>query len=66
MSSSKSQSYVPEVIAASPFVNHDVNLPVVPQLQGVPRVLPSRVAAMFKILVNFATAFLVTLINLLN
>lgn len=47
--SSKTQSYVSEVIAASPSVNHE--LPVVPQLQSVPRVLPLRVAAMFKVLV---------------
>ncbi|KAK6258893.1 hypothetical protein SCA6_013367 [Theobroma cacao] len=50
-SSPKAQSYVSEVIAASPFVNHDVKLPVVPQLQRVPRVLPLRVAGMFKVLV---------------
>ncbi|KAG5529449.1 hypothetical protein RHGRI_029992 [Rhododendron griersonianum] len=47
----KSQSYTPELIASSPFVDRDVKLPVVPQLQSAPRLLPLRVAAMFKILV---------------
>ncbi|KAI7980618.1 ABC transporter D family member 1, partial [Camellia lanceoleosa] len=46
----KSQSYVLKLIAASPPVNHDVPLPLVPQLQTAPRLLPLRVAAMFKIL----------------
>nr|KJB44204.1 hypothetical protein B456_007G239200 [Gossypium raimondii]KJB44205.1 hypothetical protein B456_007G239200 [Gossypium raimondii]KJB44206.1 hypothetical protein B456_007G239200 [Gossypium raimondii] len=50
-SNPKTQSYVSDVIAASPSVNHDVKLPVVPQLQRDPRVLPLRVAAMFKVLV---------------
>ncbi|CAL5391391.1 unnamed protein product [Camellia sinensis] len=50
ISNSKSQSYVSKLIAASPPVNHDVPLPVVPQLQTAPRLLPLRVAAMFKIL----------------
>ncbi|MBA0653853.1 hypothetical protein Goklo_020968 [Gossypium klotzschianum] len=50
-SNPKTPSYVSEVIAASPSVNHDVKLPVVPQLQRDPRVLPLRVAAMFKVLV---------------
>ncbi|KAI8014748.1 ABC transporter D family member 1 [Camellia lanceoleosa] len=39
------------LIATSPPVNHDVPLPLVPQLQTAPRLLPLRVAAMFKILV---------------
>ncbi|XP_022774962.1 ABC transporter D family member 1-like isoform X6 [Durio zibethinus] len=50
-SNPKTQSYVSVVIAASPSVNHDVKLPIVPQLQRDPRVLPLRVAAMFKVLV---------------
>ncbi|XVF15175.1 hypothetical protein REPUB_Repub09cG0127800 [Reevesia pubescens] len=50
-SNPKTQSYVSEVIAASPSVNHDVKLPIVPQLHKVPRILPLRVAAMFKVLV---------------
>ncbi|KAG8474823.1 hypothetical protein CXB51_031537 [Gossypium anomalum] len=50
-SSPKTQSYVSEVIATSPFVNHGVKLPIVPQLLKVPRALPLRVAAMFKVLV---------------
>ncbi|XP_040937824.1 ABC transporter D family member 1 isoform X2 [Gossypium hirsutum] len=49
-SNPKTQSYVSEVIAASPSVNHDVKLPVVPQLWRDARVLPLRVAAMFKVL----------------
>ncbi|CAL5323857.1 unnamed protein product [Camellia sinensis] len=50
ISNSKSQSYISKLIAASPPVNHDVPLPLVPQLQTAPRLLPLRVAAMFKIL----------------
>ncbi|KAK5785325.1 hypothetical protein PVK06_039897 [Gossypium arboreum] len=50
-SNPKTQSYVSEVIAASPSVNHDVKLPVVPQVRRDARVLPLRVAAMFKVLV---------------
>ncbi|KAF9678865.1 hypothetical protein SADUNF_Sadunf07G0080700 [Salix dunnii] len=44
-------SYISEVIAVSPSVNHNLPSPIVPPLQGVPRALPLRVAAMFKILV---------------
>lgn len=47
----KSQAYTPELIASSPSLDRDVKLPVVPQLQSTPRLLPLRVAAMFKILV---------------
>ncbi|KAG4212107.1 hypothetical protein ERO13_A02G143400v2 [Gossypium hirsutum] len=50
-SNPKTQPYVSELIAASPSLSHDVKLPVVPQLQNTPRVLSSRVAAMFKVLV---------------
>ncbi|KAL4378612.1 hypothetical protein GQ457_02G009330 [Hibiscus cannabinus] len=50
-SSPRTLSYVSEVIAASPSVNTEVKLPIVPQLHKVPRVLPLRVAAMFKVLV---------------
>ncbi|PSR88086.1 ABC transporter D family member 1 like [Actinidia chinensis var. chinensis] len=49
--STKSQSYVSELIATSPSVDRDVPLPVVPQLQIATRLLPLRVASMFKILV---------------
>ncbi|XP_010277351.1 PREDICTED: ABC transporter D family member 1 [Nelumbo nucifera] len=48
---SKEQSYVGEVLATSPPVDHKVPLPVVPQLQMTPRTLPLRVAAMAKVLV---------------
>lgn len=51
-SNSKGQSYISEVIVASPLVNHCVPLPIVPQLQSAPRALPLRVAAMFKVLVS--------------
>ena len=51
-SNSKAQSYITEVIAASPSVDQTVPWPVFPQLQTAPRVLPLRVAAMFKILVS--------------
>ncbi|KVI04747.1 AAA+ ATPase domain-containing protein, partial [Cynara cardunculus var. scolymus] len=50
-SSSKSQSYFSELIAASPAEDLSTLLPVVPQLQNDPRALPLRIAAMFKILV---------------
>jgi len=40
------------VIAASPNIDHNVLLPIVPPLQRAPRALPLRVAAMFKILVS--------------
>ncbi|PPS05583.1 hypothetical protein GOBAR_AA15060 [Gossypium barbadense] len=70
-SSPKTQSYVSEVIVTSPSVNHGVKLPIVPQLHKVPRALPLRVAAMFKVLVPtlfdkqgaqlLAVAFLVVL-----
>ncbi|XP_041002944.1 ABC transporter D family member 1 isoform X2 [Juglans microcarpa x Juglans regia] len=51
LSSSKAQSYITKVIAVSPPVVKTVPLPVFPQLQTAPRVLPLRVGAMFKILV---------------
>ncbi|KAI9165040.1 hypothetical protein LWI28_006462 [Acer negundo] len=50
-SNSKAQSYIPDVIASSPFVDHSVPLAVFPQLQCAPRALPLRVAAMLKVLV---------------
>ncbi|KAL8234215.1 hypothetical protein R6Q59_020315 [Mikania micrantha] len=51
-SSSKStQSYFSELIAASPSEEKNSLLPVVPQLHIDPRVLPLRIAAMFKVLV---------------
>lgn len=48
---SKAQSYISEVIAASPSENTGLLLPIVPQLQRVPRALALRVASMFRILV---------------
>ncbi|KAB1210259.1 ABC transporter D family member 1 [Morella rubra] len=51
LSSSSSQSYITEVIAASPYVDRSAPLLVFPQLQTAPRVLPLRVADMIKILV---------------
>lgn len=53
LSSSSSQSYITEVIAASPYVDRSAPLLVFPQLQTAPRVLPLRVADMIKILVRF-------------
>ncbi|PON35610.1 ATP-binding cassette containing protein [Parasponia andersonii] len=50
-SNSKAQSYVAEVIAASPSADHAVSLPIFPQLRGAPRVLPLRVFAMFRVLI---------------
>ncbi|KAH9718664.1 ABC transporter D family member 1 [Citrus sinensis] len=50
-SNPKAQSYVSEVIAASPIADHNVPLPVFPQLKSAPRILPLRVADMFKVLV---------------
>ncbi|KAJ0097046.1 hypothetical protein Patl1_27241 [Pistacia atlantica] len=49
----KTQSYISEVIAASPSVDHSVPLPIFPQLRSPPRGLPLRVAAMSKVLVSF-------------
>lgn len=50
-SSSKAESYIADVIYSSPSTNH-TNLPsTVPQLHGNTRILPLRVAAMFKVLV---------------
>ncbi|XP_059433464.1 ABC transporter D family member 1 isoform X1 [Corylus avellana] len=51
LSNSKAQSYITKVRAVSPSVDQTVPLPVFPQLQTTPRVLPLRVAAMLKILV---------------
>jgi ABC-type uncharacterized transport system fused permease/ATPase subunit len=50
-SKSKSQSYFAEVLASSPPVNPGQPLPVIPQLKVDPRILPLRIAAMFKVLV---------------
>ncbi|XP_052197814.1 ABC transporter D family member 1 [Diospyros lotus] len=50
-SNAKSQPYISELITTSPHVDHDVPLPIVRQLQGAPRLLPLRIASMFKILV---------------
>ncbi|KAF4349060.1 hypothetical protein G4B88_029029 [Cannabis sativa] len=50
-SNSKQQSYIAEVIAASPSADHAVSLPVFPQLRGAPRMLPLRVFAMFRVLI---------------
>lgn len=50
-SNSKAQSYFAEVIAAAPSEDHAASLPVFPQLRGASRVLPLRVAAMFRVLV---------------
>ncbi|XP_002515826.3 ABC transporter D family member 1 isoform X1 [Ricinus communis] len=50
-SSSKAQSYISEVIAASPSADSRHQLPTVPQLQRAPKALALRVAAMSKILV---------------
>lgn len=50
-SNSKAQSYISEILAVSPHLDESIGLPIVPQLQQTPRVLPLRVAAMFKILV---------------
>ncbi|KAK9950345.1 hypothetical protein M0R45_005839 [Rubus argutus] len=51
ISNSKSQSYIAEVIAVSPSAEHNVTIPVFPQLQRAPGALPLRVAAMFKVLI---------------
>ncbi|CAL0327953.1 unnamed protein product [Lupinus luteus] len=50
-SNSKAQSYIAEVVASSPSMNHSISSSVVPQIRGNTRVLPSRVAAMSKVLV---------------
>ncbi|XP_037493879.1 ABC transporter D family member 1-like [Jatropha curcas] len=50
-SNSKAQSYISDMIAASPSADPDRRLPVVPQLQRPPRALALRIASMFRILV---------------
>ncbi|KAM7517453.1 hypothetical protein LguiB_016415 [Lonicera macranthoides] len=50
-SNSKAQSYFSEIIAASPSVDPNIPIPIIPQLRIVPRILPLRIAAMFKVLV---------------
>ncbi|KAG8642874.1 ABC transporter D family member 1 isoform X2 [Manihot esculenta] len=51
-SKSKAQSYISEVIVASPRADAGLPLPIFPQLQRAPRVLALRVAAMFRILAS--------------
>ncbi|XP_075510366.1 ABC transporter D family member 1 isoform X1 [Primulina tabacum] len=48
---SRTQSYSSELIEASPPEKYDYPSAVFPQLQSVPRILPLRVASMFKIIV---------------
>lgn len=50
-SSSKAESYFSELIAASPMAENGFPLPSFPQLRNDPRMLPLRLAAMFKVLV---------------
>ncbi|KAA8546824.1 hypothetical protein F0562_003251 [Nyssa sinensis] len=50
-SNSKEQSYISELIASSPSKDHNVPLPVIPQLRSASRTLPLRASAMFKVLV---------------
>lgn len=50
-SNSKAQSYLSELIAASPAVDDENPMPVIPRLNVVPRLLPLRIAAMAKVLV---------------
>ncbi|KAJ9177606.1 hypothetical protein P3X46_012809 [Hevea brasiliensis] len=50
-SNSKAQSYISEVILASPSADPGLPLPIVPQLQRAPKALALRVSAMFRILV---------------
>ncbi|KAJ0976938.1 hypothetical protein J5N97_012412 [Dioscorea zingiberensis] len=50
-SKSNAHSYVTEVIASSPVLERNIQLPIVPQLQKAPRILPLRAAAMLKVLV---------------
>ncbi|XP_039120434.1 ABC transporter D family member 1-like isoform X2 [Dioscorea cayenensis subsp. rotundata] len=50
-SKSNAHSYVPKVIKSSPALERNIQLPIVPQLQKTPRILPLRAAAMFKVLV---------------
>ncbi|WCJ34821.1 ABC transporter D family member 1 [Euphorbia peplus] len=50
-SNSKAQFHISEVIATSPHEDFESILPVIPELQGPPRALTLRVAALFRILV---------------
>ncbi|KMT09515.1 hypothetical protein BVRB_6g129810 [Beta vulgaris subsp. vulgaris] len=51
ISRSNSEAYISEILRASPTVNRALSLPLVPQVQISPRMLPLRVANMFRILV---------------
>ncbi|KAA0045345.1 hypothetical protein IC582_016380 [Cucumis melo] len=50
-SKSDAGSYNPRVIATSPPAESIATRPIVPQLEGIPRILPLRIAALIKILV---------------
>lgn len=50
-SRSSSQSYFSEILGSSPAIARDAALPHIPQLQISPKMLPLRVANMFRILV---------------
>lgn len=50
-SDTHSESIFSKLLATSPSADDDSKFPIFPQLKSVPRVLPVRVAAMFKILV---------------
>ncbi|XP_042458398.1 ABC transporter D family member 1 isoform X2 [Zingiber officinale] len=51
LTKSKVHSYSSKVVASSPDADKQVPLPVVPQLYNAPKVLPNRVASMFRVLI---------------
>lgn len=51
ISSSKTESYISDVICSSPSTNHTILPYTVPKLHGNTRIFPLRVAAMCKVLV---------------
>ncbi|XP_074590058.1 ABC transporter D family member 1-like [Curcuma longa] len=51
LTKSKVHSYSSKVVASSPDADEQVRLPVVPQLYKAPKVLPNRVASMFRVLI---------------
>ncbi|RZR79110.1 hypothetical protein BHM03_00004726 [Ensete ventricosum] len=53
LSESEVYPYSSRVIISSPEIDKKVPLPIVPQLQKPPRVLPHRVAVMFNVLVGY-------------
>ncbi|KAG6529362.1 hypothetical protein ZIOFF_011559 [Zingiber officinale] len=65
LTKSKVHSYSSKVVASSPDADKQVPLPVVPQLYNAPKVLPNRVASMFRVLVGICLIFIFTFVKIL-